>query len=233
MKKTIKRKLAIMLLLSILPLLVVFLYPGCASGPNEKSDKSTLSIRLSVSEKGGIDVDGNGYYAILFNGFSEEIEVTNYETFTDFIRFDGFNFTWYHRQGNVPSPGYTWVDAGNMNAESSISSGGNSIIVRIDLNDYTNLFNQYIESRRFTIHAVTTDQSSSLLGKTIDTLGPGPAIDGNSLYSIYFDKLTGVLDPQPPQYPSDPLGDYIQRQTAKESIPYDNFDIETFTVELE
>ena len=213
--------------------LIVFIYSGCASGPDEKGNKSYLTLNLAVNERGEIDTEDNGYYAILFNSFAEEIEVTNYETFTDFIRFDGYNFTWYHRQGNVPSPGYTWIDAGNMNAESSISSGGSSILIKIDLNDSTNLFNQYIESKRFCVHAVTTDQDSSLLGQAIDTLGPGPAIDGNSLYSIYFDKLTGILDPEPPLYPSDPLDDYIERASNKDSFPYENFDIERFTVELE
>lgn len=220
---------ALLILLLSMPILII----GCASGSPEEFNNSTLILTLTVDQRGEIDTWGRGYYAILFNGFSEEIEVTNYETFTDFIRYDGFNFTWYHRQGNVPSPGYTWVDAGNMNDDGLISSDGNSIIIRIDLNDRTSLLNQYIESRRFTIHAVTTDKSDNLLGRAIDTLGRGPSFGGNSLYTLFFDKSTGLLSPLPSGYPMDPVGDYSVKPQLGSDFPYENFDIESFTVELE
>lgn len=217
----------------ILTFLITLSFAGCASGPTEKGNKTTLTFTIKVNERGEIDDGSNGYYAILLNGFSEDIEVTNYETFTDFIRYDGFNFTWYHRQGNVPSPGYTWVDAGNMNSEGLVSGDGKSIVVRMDLNDSTNLFNQYIESKRFSVHVVTTDRDSALLGRTIDTLGQGPAIDGNALYTVFFDRTTGILTPEPPSYPSDPLDDYSEKPGLGDDFPYKNFDIESFTVELE
>lgn len=228
-----KQALGISLLMAAFTMLLVFYLPGCASGPEEKYNKSTLVFTLKVSDRGEIDSSDNGYYAILLNSFAEEIEVTNYETFTDFIRYDGFNFTWYHRQGNVPSPGYTWVDAGNMNADGIITGDNTSIVIRIDMNDSTTLFNQYIESKRFTVHALTTDRDSSLLGRALDTLGQGPAIDGNTLYTIFFDKSTGIVDPEPPGYPSDPLDDYSEKDDLGSSYPYDNFDIEEFTVERE
>jgi len=217
----------------IFALTISFYLSGCASGPAEKGNKTTLTFTVKVNERGEIDDGDHGYYAILLNGFSEDIEVTNYETFTDFIRYDGYNFTWYHRQGNVPSPGYTWVDAGNMNSEGLISGDGKSIVVRMDLNDSTNLFNQYIESKRFSVHLVTTDKDSSLLGSAIDTLGQGPSIDGNALYTIFFDRTTGILTPEPPSYPSDPLDDYSEKLELGDNFPYENFDIKSFTVELE
>jgi hypothetical protein len=169
---------------------------------------------------------------VLFNSRFEPVEVTNFETFTDFVRFDGMNFTWYHRQGNVPSPGYTWVEGGNVNAGSGISSDGKSIVMRMNIKDSNFVFNQYIEAQRFSVHAVTTDSSNSLLGRLIDTLGQGPSISGNSLHTIYFDRGTGIVSPTPPGYPGDPLRDYDVKGDLGD-FPYDSYDIESFTVELE
>jgi hypothetical protein len=214
-------------------ILVLYLISGCASGPAKGTNLNLMIIDLKISDKGTIDLDGNGYYAILFNSFDQAIESTNFETYTDFIRFDGNNFSWFHRQGNVPSPGYTWVNAGNINADASVSSDNTSLVIRINLNDSSQLFNQYIESRKFTLHAITTDQQNSLLGRVIDTLGPGPSVNQNDLYTIYLDKVTGVLSPYPPGYPADNLGDTNTQSDLSADFPYDNFDIESFTVEIE
>ena len=216
----------------LLAVLVAVWVGGCASGPADESGGGTLRFTLQVAESGGIDISGHGYYAILLNSRSEAIEVTNFETFTDFIRYDGINFRWYHRQGNVPSPGYTWVDAGGLNSNSFISSDGNSLVVRMNLSDSSFIFNQYIESRRFTAHVVTTDRSNSLLGRAVDTLGQGPSISGNSLYTVFFDSVTGLLSPAPPGYPGDPVGDYDQKPDL-ENFPYPSYDIESFSLEIE
>lgn len=227
------RKITLIILILTLCFLC-YQVSGCASGADIKSNgKSTLMIRLAVDPAGKIDDSGRGYYGILFNGFSEDIEVTNYETFTDFIRYDGFNFTWYHRQGNVPSPGYTWVNAGNLNADSQISGDGTALLIRISLEDTAHVFNQYLESNRFSVHVVTTDQNNSLLGRAIDTLGQGPSIDGNALYTVFFDKLNGIVNPEPPMYPSDPVGDYDVKSDLGDEFPYENFDLESFSVELQ
>ncbi len=220
------------LMLAVLIISTAVFLPGCASGPADGDKNGVLRITLGVSESGGIDTGGYGYYAVLFNSRAEAIEVTNFETFTDFIRYDGLNFRWYHRQGNVPSPGYTWVDAGSMNSSSFIASDGNSIVIRIDLDDRTHFFNQYIESRRFTAHVVTTDQSNALLGRAVDTLGQGPSISGNSLYTVFFDSVTGLVSPAPPGYPGDPVGDYDVKPDL-EYFPYESYDIERFSLELE
>ena len=107
---------------------------GCASGPGTNQN-GILRFTVKISDAGQIDTLSNGFYAILLNSFSEPIDVTNYETFTDFIRFDGVNFRWFHRQGNVPSPGYTWVDGGSMNTDAAITDDGKSIIISVDLGD--------------------------------------------------------------------------------------------------
>lgn len=227
-----KKKICCACLASGIILLIFLVCCGCASGPKTASGaNSVMLVTLRVSDSGMIDTSGKGYYAILFNGMSQSIEVTNFETFTDFIRYDGINYTWYHRQGNVPSPGYTWVDAGNMNADSVISSDGKSIVIRINFSDTTNLFNQYIQSNRFTTQVLTTDSNNNLLGRAIDTLGQGPSVDGNSLYTVFFDRTTGILNPQPPGYPSDPLQDYDQKPDLS-GFPYDDYDISSFTLEF-
>ena len=205
---------------------------NCASGRQGAAGAGILTINFSISQTGKIDTKNNGYYAVLFNSSNEAIEVTNHETFSDYIRFDGVNFTWYHRQGNVPSPGYTWVNAGNMNQDGIITSDGNSLLIRIDTTDPTCLFNQFITTNSFTVHAVTTDRSNSLLGRIIDTIGQGPSIDGNALYTIFFSLTGGVLEPLPSGYPSDPIGDYDEKPDLT-SFPYDNFDIDSFSINIE
>ncbi|MFP4498983.1 MAG: hypothetical protein ACLFQV_12300, partial [Vulcanimicrobiota bacterium] len=137
-----------------------------------------------------------------------------------------------HRQENVPSPGYTWVNAGNLNSDSFIASEGSSIVIRFDLSDTTHPFNQYIQSSRFTAHVVTTDNSNSLLGRGIDTLGQGPSFDNNSLYTLLFDRSTGAVAPVPAGYPSDPLEDWNAKEDLP-NFPYQSYDIETFELELE
>ncbi|MCE1248172.1 MAG: hypothetical protein LWY06_16145 [Firmicutes bacterium] len=230
---TLLKKIAAAALLLSLPLISAFLLPGCASGPANLSSQSTLTFSVAVNERGQLDTGKNGYYAILLNSFDEEIDVTNYETFTDFIRYDGFNFTWYHRQGNVPSPGYTFVNAGNLNADAVVNGDNTGFIIRINLKDQSHIFNQYIQSSRFTTHIVTTDRNNSLLGRTLDTLGQGPAVDGNTLYTVFFDETTGVIQPIPQDYPVDPLGDWDEKSDLSSDYPYENFDIEKFSVELE
>jgi hypothetical protein len=216
----------------VLSVIACILLSSCASEGPEGWDSRIMRITLKVPDHTYIDTTGRGYYAILFNNFAEQIEVTNYETFTDFIRYDGFNFTWFHRQGNVPAPGYTWVAAGNMNAVSSLSSDGTSIIIRIDLGNNANLFNQFITTQRFTMHALTTDSNNHLLGRVIDTLGPGPSVEANSLNTIKFDIFTGIISPVPAGYPGDPVGDYDIKPDMPD-FPYQNYDIEFFSVELE
>lgn len=218
-------------LITLLTCIYTITFCGCASGGTSNS-QDVLRITLKISEYGNIDTQSYGYYAILFNSLSEPIEVTNYETFTDFIRYDGANFIWFHRQGNVPSPGYTWVNAGTINSSASISSDGSSIVIRIPLKDDTHPFNRYIESNRFTSHVLTTDASNSLLGKAIDTLGTGPSFSGNTEYTIFFDKTSGILEPVPPNYPEDPVGDY-KTLDGQPNFPYDDYDIEKFKMELE
>lgn len=211
---------------------VIIMISGCASGPASGNVTKNIRFTIKVSDAGEIDTSGRGYYVLLLNSLSEPIEVTNFETFTDFVRYDGINFTWYHRQGNVPSPGYTWVNAGNINSSASIAGGGKSIVLRMNVQDSSFIFNQYMQSARFTCHVLTTDSSNSLIGRALDTLGQGPSISGNSLYTVGFDKNTGIMDPLPPGYPSDPIGD-VDEKPDLEGFPYDSYDIDSFTVDFE
>jgi hypothetical protein len=227
-----RKKLFTFLCLFTIAAVISMIFSSCATDGPEGWGNRILRITLKVPDNTYIDTTGRGYYAVLFNNFAEQIQVTDYETFTDFIRYDGFNFTWFHRQGNVPAPGYTWVAAGNLNATSSVSSDGTSLIIRIDLSDSANLFNQFITTQRFTMHALTTDSNNQLLGRVIDTIGQGPSVEANSLYTVKFDVLTGILSPPPPNYPWDPIGDWDEKPDMP-GFPYQNYDIEMFSVELE
>ena len=71
------------------------------------------------------------------------------------------------------------------------------------------------------------------MGRVLDTLGKGPSVDQNSLYTLYINKGSGVVNPQPPGYPGDPLEDYATHSDLPSDYPYSNFDITSFTVEVE
>jgi len=185
-----------------------------------------IVFELEVNPKGGIDFDGRGYYAILFNSQAQAIEVTNPETFTDFIRYDGMNFLWFHRQDNVPPPGYSWVSAGNINRYCGVSSDNRKLTVVFNLDDPGIFFNQYLANPCFTMQAVTSDTyKSSIIGRTIDTMGPGPDIIENSLNTVYVSRELGVLSPYPAFYPMDPLKDWITVKDLPPDFPYPDFDL--------
>ena len=212
---------------------------GCASGPSDGSAKSGvpaggarfLHFIVSVNPNGVVDRTGRGYYAILLNAQGEPIEVTDLDTFTDFIRFDGTNTDWYHRQANQPNPGFTFVQAGSLNAASSLSADGRQLRVILDVGESTNFLNQFVVTNRFTAHLVTTDNyQNSILGRVLDTLGPGPGLGSNSQQTLEVQKGAGAVQPLPASYPGDPLNDWITRDDLQPDYPYTNFDIASFEV---
>ena len=112
---------------------------GCASDTGPKfssipnsSGSPCLRFTLTVNPNGKIDTESNGFYAILLNSTGSAIEVTDSDTFTNFIRFDGINFDWYTRQANLPNAGFTFYQVGSLNPEGSISSDGRSINILLD-----------------------------------------------------------------------------------------------------
>lgn len=210
---------------------------GCASSGTDSSVQALteatgikyLHFRLCVNPNGHIDQNFNGNYAFLLNSQGEAIEVTDVDTFTDIIRFDGINFEWYTRQANLPNPGFTFTLAGGLNSSSYIHSDGTAIEVVVDLTDSTSFLDQYIASDRFTTHAITTDTyNGSILGRVIDTMGSG--IDGNSLQTLMVDKFSGAINPLPSYYPDDLLNDWLTRDDLADDFPYTNFDIASFEV---
>ena len=208
---------------------------GCASHTgdsiaNDLNGKdSYLHFRLSVNPSGTIDRSGKGYYVVLLNAKGEEIEVTNTDTFTDFIRYDGVNFDWYTRQANQPNPGWTFALAGSLNTEGTVSTDGNSIDVTFNLAEASSLLHQYIVTRRFTAHALTTDtDQDAILGRVIDFMGD--SLDGCSLQTVVVDKLLGATRPYPTFYPNDRLNDWITHSDLDSNFPYVNFDIDTLEI---
>ncbi|MGI5843726.1 MAG: hypothetical protein ACOX9B_06080 [Candidatus Xenobium sp.] len=222
---------------SILVLLGALGVAGCASGPSENSvaggssGPRFLHFTVTVNPNGVIDRTGQGYYAILINAQGEPIEVTNLDTFTDFIRFDGNNVDWFHRQANMPNPGFTFTQAGSLNAASSVSADRRQWRLVLDVGESTSFLNQFVVANRFTAHLVTTDNyQNSILGRVLDTMGPGPGLASNAQQTLHIQKGMGAVSPLPSYYPDDPLNDWITRDDLPPTLPYTNFDIAKFEV---
>lgn len=208
---------------------------GCAShigtSVSEQMDgiDSFLHFRLTVNSNGTIDRSGQGYYLILLNSMGEEIQVTDKNTFTDFIRYDGVNFDWYTRQANQPNPGFTFALAGSLNTEGTVSTDGRSLDVTFNLADSGTMLSQYIKATKFTAHALTTDNyESSWIGRYLDFMGDD--INSNGLQTVLVSQFSGAISPYPTFYPNDNLNDWKYRSDLGDSFPYVNFDIDTFQV---
>jgi hypothetical protein len=200
-------------------------------GPGPDNGRRLLVFSLTVNPNGTIDRTGRGIYAILLNAQGTPIEATDIDTFTDFIRFDGQNFDWYHRLAEVPNPGFTFVQVGPLSGQSQVSPDGKTIDIVVDIGESTSFINQFIPANAFTAHAVTTDSAGGqFLGRLIDTLGQGPNIDSNSLQTITVRRGEGTTQPVPQSYPFDPLGDSVVHDDLGGDFPYANFDIVRFEI---
>lgn len=202
---------------------------GCARGPfpaggGDGGTGQFLNFVLTVNDQGLIDTHGNGRYRFLFNAANQSIDATQDTTYTDYVEFDGQNFIWWHRQNNVPGPGFTFIAAGNVNPNGSISANGKSLILKFNVNDASSLFSQYLQSNNFTCHAITLDSSS----RPLDTLGPGFA--GNIQFTDNVNKVQGAVAPFPSGYPADAAGDNATRDDLPADFPYKNFDITVFQI---
>lgn len=237
-------KTGIARMISLAALLALSLILGCASdgeGVNRSADdgpdpgpdngKRLLVFTMTVNPNGSVDRSGRGIYAVLLNAQGTPIEATDIDTFTDFIRFDGQNFDWYHRLAEVPNPGFTFVQVGSLSGQAQVTSDGKSIEMVVDIGESTSFINQFIPSPSFTTHVVTTDAAGGqFLGRLIDTLGQGPNIDSNSLQTVTVRRGEGATQPIPQSYPFDPLGDFVIHDDLGPEFPYANFDIVRFEV---
>lgn len=192
-----------------------------------------LAITLTINPNGIIDTTGRGYYVILLNALNAPIECTDLDTFSDFIRFDGLNWMWYHRQARLPRPGFQFFQAANLNIAGRVQPDLRSIEVVLDVGEPTNVLNQYILSTAFTLHALTSDNyRQGLVGRPLDTLGLGPDFVKNSLQTVRVMKNQGSVPPFPQFYPSDPLDDWKTHEDLGQDFPYQNFDISRLEVNL-
>lgn len=225
-------------------LLALLLAVGCASegdGINRGSDDAPsqqpdnglrlLVFTIGINPNGNVDRTGRGIYAVLLNAQGQPIEATDIDTFTDFIRFDGQNFDWYHRLAEVPNPGFTFVQVGPLSGQATVSPDGKTIEIPVDIGESTSFINQFIPGNNFTAHVVTTDTAGGpFLGRLIDTLGQGPNIDSNSLQTVTVRRGQGAAQPIPQSYPFDPLNDEVLHDDLGGEFPYENFDIARFEV---
>ncbi len=201
--------------------------------PGSPFSRRLLAITLTVNPNGVVDSSGRGYYCILFNSFNRPIECTDLDTFSDFIRFDGLNCAWYHRQARAPRPGFQFFQAANINFSARVQPDFRSFEVVLDLGEPTNVLNQFILQPNFTVHALTCDNyKQGLIGRALDTLGQGPDLAKNTLQTVRVNKAQGCIPPFPQFYPSDPLLDWIVHPDLPADFPYANFDISRLEVNL-
>ena len=200
-------------------------------GTFTSSDRRLLTFRVTVNPNGQIDRTGRGIYAILLNAQGSQIEATDLDTFTDFIRFDGQSFDWYHRLAEVPNPGFTFGQVGPLSGQAFVNSDGKSLEIVLDIGESTSFINQFILTDVFTAQVITTDTAGgAFLGRLLDTMGQGPNIDSNSLQTVTVRKGEGATQPIPQSYPFDPLGDTVTHDDLGGDYPYANFDIVRFEV---
>jgi len=232
----------------VLPaLMLLSLIAGCASagdgvnrgdtdplgngGTFTSTSLRLLEFTIGVNPNGQVDRTGRGTYAVLLNAQGTPIEVTDFDTFTDMIRFDGQSFSWYHRLAGVPNPGFTFAQVGPLSGQSRVSPDGKTIQIIVDIGESTSFINQFIPADVFTAHVVTTDtQGGAFLGRILDTLGQGPNINSNSLQTLTVRRGEGTTQPIPQSYPFDPLNDVVTHSDLPSDFPYVNFDIVRFEV---
>lgn len=222
--------------------MALFLY-GCASGPSGSTSSTPISggtataspsptllqFAVTINDQGSFDAV-NGFYAIILNAFDTPIDVTNNDKFTDFMLWDGTYLVWYHRQA-LSNNLYNFVATTTLNPYLSFSEDRHTMYVTLNPADTTTPLNQFISSSQFTANCATTDRSG-ILGRIIDTMGPGPSLDNDALYTYTVDKTLGLVSPAPPEYPNDALSDWITQPDLDPSFPYVNFDIKRFEVTL-
>jgi hypothetical protein len=229
----------------VLPVFFLFavfcLLPGCASGPYAASSgTSSTYLTMILTVKGEIDTGGGGYYIFHFNSTVDDFNPWGYPidtadtgalTSTDFLKYsgDGLTYEWWHKR-LLPPSSYQWEKVTSVNGYCTISPDRKKLIFQVDVNDNSIFFSQWIASRRFSVNVVTTDNGAALIGTAIDTLG-GPGIDGNSAYTCYVDKYTGIKKPVSGWYPLDYEGaDDLNHPPGFPPVKYPDYDIASFEI---
>lgn len=238
----------------MLSVTIAVIVAGCASGPGGATSVSAtpvapnasggstsvsgsagaasasprlIQFALTVNDEGEFD-SVNGYYAIAVNAFNQPIDVSNNETFSDFMVYDGVNTLWYHRQ-TIPSQSlFNFVPVALINQDVSFSDDRHTMLITFSLSDATSPLSQFVGTT-FTADAFTTDRNG-ILGRVLDTMGPGPSLDNDTQYTYFCDKQLGVVNPVPNNFPNDRLNDWITQPDLGAAFPYVNFDIKRFEV---
>jgi hypothetical protein len=186
-------------------------------------------LNFAITVNGEIDRDANGLYFLIFNyNPTQYINVTDNRTFTDFISYNGISAVWYHRRTDpINTNLFVWEQAGTVNNNLYISSDRKKLIFMFNIDDTSNFLTQYLVSPMFNAHCVTTDTTSCL---KFDTIGKGPDINNNSIYTLRVNKYAGAVPPFTEYYPIDPEGDTVKFEQMPDDFPYENFDIVNFEV---
>jgi len=233
--------------------LILALLSGCATGPGGGSsfDAKTglfvdhtspgsggqvavptnlLQFRLTLNDEGVFD-GVHGLYAILINSLGQPIEATNSDKFTDFISWDGTNVIWYNRRTDAQNTSFFFTGTAILNQVTTFTPDRRTMTVTFNLQDTTAPLNQFVPTTTFTAHAVTTDRfPNAILGRVLDSLGPGPSLAQNPLFTVPVDKNAGAVSPLPSEYPNDALQDWIVQPDLDATFPYVNYDIKKFEV---
>jgi hypothetical protein len=245
MHNTVSAKFAKGVLLLSLALLLIPVLGGCASGPNSSSSSAggvpassasgstastnhLLQFAITLNDNGVFDAT-QGLYAVAFNSFDELIDVSSSDKFTDFVVYDGNNLVWYSRQTSSTNQSFIYVAVATVTQALSFTPDRRTMLITFDTSDASSALNQFIKSQQFTCVPVTTDRTG-YLGRIIDTLGPGPDLSHDTLYTITVDKALGAISPLPASYPDDDLNDWIVLPDVAGTFPYVNYDIKSFTV---
>lgn len=188
--------------------------------------KKYISFTLSVRG----EVQGNHYYCILLNNQCESVEVSNSGTYTDVIRVYnnsmlGPTTQWFHRVENIADHEFQFTSITMLDDYAYFPPDNSYVRFIFPLDDSSVVFNQFVQSNRFTVQAVTARAEGNIvMGPIVDAIGQGPDISVNALYTMTVDRLNGLLKPYPAGYPNDPVGDIDSADP--------NLDITSFRVEV-
>jgi len=209
--------------------------PTATPTPTATPSGHYLSFYVYINDSAILDSGQNGAYIIFLNSFNNDINIQSPDTYTDYIKYDGTNFSWYHREETQPGQ-WEFNFKGTINDSAYIYDNKRGFRIRFDVNDTSNMLNQWITNNAFTMHIATIDSNDP--ARPIDTIGTGPAaIINNTINTIYVSKTLGdaVKPPSqlPGEYPNDPVG-LADLATEGRNYPSDypilNFDIKTFQI---
>lgn len=198
--------------------------PGASPSPSAAPGAPTL-FQFALTVKGTIDPSFGGEYAIMMNSQDTAIDVTNNETFDNFMAWDGTHFVWYTRQTNADEE-FDFLPVATIDQNFSTSDDGHTMYATFSLvSDPTNPFATMLENQ-FTANAATANKGT-YLGPIIDTLGP--SIDENIEFTVFCAKQVGLVTPAPSGYPNNGGDDLTN---VPSGAPPDDYQITSFSVAI-